>query len=120
MHPLKIELDRQGLSQDIRVIRIYGLIDTNTAGEVGSCLQKVVKEPCFKIIFDLANVSYISSAGWGIFIGEIRNVRDHQGDIKLAAMLPDVEEIFKVLEFDSILKSYPAVAEATAAFSQHV
>nr|HID60195.1 STAS domain-containing protein [Desulfobacterales bacterium] len=33
------------------------------------------------IIIDLAGVDYISSAGWGIFISSIREIRANNGDI---------------------------------------
>ncbi len=113
---LEISVDLQGRTKDIAVIRPAGLIDTNTVNLVSKALQKVLTGGQVKVIFDLENVTYISSAGWGIFIGEIRNIREKSGDLKLAAMLPEVEEIYKVLEFDSILKAYASVEDALQDF----
>ena len=70
----------------------------------------------YKIIVDLAGVDYISSAGWGIFISNIREIKAHEGDIKLARMIPSVYEIFELLEFDSILKAYDNIEKAKADF----
>jgi anti-sigma B factor antagonist len=61
-------------------------------------------------------VDYISSAGWGIFIGEIKEIRNHGGDLKLAGMVPDVYEVFQLLEFQSILDAFPTTEEAVRAF----
>jgi len=64
----------------------------------------------------LSGVNYISSAGWGIFIGEIKRIRSHGGDLKLSGMVGDVHEVFQLLEFHSILESYPTTQEAIGAF----
>jgi len=61
-------------------------------------------------------VEYISSAGWGIFISEIREIREHGGDLKLAGMIPDVREVFDLLEFENILQSYTDADLAVASF----
>jgi anti-sigma B factor antagonist len=66
---------------------------------------------------DLSGVTYISSAGWGIFIGEIKEIRNRGGDLKLAGMVGDVFEVFQLLEFQTILEAYPSADQATDAFS---
>jgi len=62
-------------------------------------------------------VTYISSAGWGIFISEIKRIRRNGGDIKLAAMSPEVREVFDLLEFGNILKPYESASDALRDFS---
>jgi hypothetical protein len=64
----------------------------------------------------LGNVDYISSAGWGIFISEIKSIRENGGDLKLVRMVPDVYEIFELLEFHHILDVYDSVDEAINKF----
>jgi hypothetical protein len=62
-------------------------------------------------------VNYISSAGWGIFISEIKEIRENGGDLKLAAMTGDVFEVFELLEFQTILESFDSVEDAVNSFS---
>ncbi len=69
-----------------------------------------------QIVFDLSDLIYMSSAGWGIFVGEIKTVRDKGGDIKLATMSPEVYEVFQMLEFYHIIQDFPTVAEAVESF----
>jgi len=68
------------------------------------------------LVVDLGNVDYISSAGWGIFISEIKSIRENGGDLKLVRMVPDVYEIFELLEFHHILDVYDSVDEAINKF----
>jgi anti-sigma B factor antagonist len=79
-------------------------------------LDSLLKQGRFFIIVDLGNVDYISSAGWGIFISEIKSIRENGGDLKLVRMVPDVYEIFELLEFHHILDVYDAVDEAVNKF----
>ncbi len=61
-------------------------------------------------------MDYISSAGWGIFISEIKGIKENNGDLKLARMIPEVYEVFELLEFHYILKAYDTLDEAVEAF----
>ena len=54
----------------------------------------------------------MSSAGWGVFVGEIKGIRENGGDLKIVQMLPEVNEIFEMLEFNRILSAYDNVEEA--------
>jgi len=67
-------------------------------------------------VIDLSGVNYISSAGWGIFIGEIKEIRHKGGDIRLSGMSGDVYEVFQLLEFDSILEAFDSADAAIASF----
>jgi len=68
----------------------------------------------------LGNVDYISSAGWGIFISEIKGIREKGGDLKLVHMIPDVYEVFELLEFNYILKAFDSLEEAVSDFDNGV
>lgn len=93
-------------------VRVDGVIDTTTASELEEVIESLLKRQRYMIILDLAGVDYISSAGWGIFISRIKDVRNNRGDIKLANMIPNVYEIYELLEFDKVLKSYLTVDKA--------
>ncbi len=117
MDDLRISLDTTGSKGDITVIRVDGVIDTMTSSELEKVMNSLLEQERFKIIIDLAGVEYISSAGWGIFISNIRDIKGNRGDIKLARMIPSVYEIYELLEFDSILKAYDNIEKAKVEFS---
>jgi anti-sigma B factor antagonist len=100
----------------ISEVRVDGVIDTTTAGELEQVIDSLVKRGRWRIVVDLAGVDYISSAGWGIFISHIKNVRTNDGDIKLANMVSNVYEIYELLEFDKVLKVFGSVDEAREDF----
>jgi anti-sigma B factor antagonist len=116
MENISISLSESGQDRSISEVRIDGVIDTLTASELEEVIDALLKRQRFKIVVDLAGVDYISSAGWGIFISHIKDVRSNGGDIKLANMIPNVYEIYELLEFDNVLPSYQSVDAARDTF----
>jgi anti-sigma B factor antagonist len=116
MEGIQVSVEKTGTKNDIAVIKVGGYIDTTTSAELEHSLDQLLKANCYNIVIDLGNVDYISSAGWGIFISEIKGIREKGGDLKLVKMIPDVYEVFELLEFHYILKAFDTLEEAIADF----
>ncbi|MBN2227791.1 MAG: STAS domain-containing protein [candidate division Zixibacteria bacterium] len=116
MENIRISVSEGGRQDDLSVVRVDGVIDTLTATQLEEVLDRLYKRGRFKVVLDLAGVDYISSAGWGIFISRIKEVRENGGDIKLANLVPNVYEIYELLEFDNILSAYESVNTAKTGF----
>jgi anti-sigma B factor antagonist len=99
-------------NKDITLLTVQGLIDTTTAPEFEKQFLGLLDNKKFKLVVDLKDVDYISSAGWGIFVSELKRIRGRKGDLVLAGMTPDVMEVFELLEFNVILKFFPDVKTA--------
>lgn len=100
------------VQKDVTLLSVKGFIDTTTAPEFEKTFQSVLAEKKYKLIIDLKDVDYISSAGWGIFVGEIKRIRGQQGNLFLTAMCPEVAEAYELLQFNTIIKSFSTVDEA--------
>jgi len=116
MKGIDVYVEEAAQNPAVSILRVSGYVDTTTSPDLERRLQALLKEKRFHIVVDLASVEYISSAGWGIFISEIREIREHGGDLKLAGMAPDVREVFDLLEFENILQSYSDAELAVASF----
>jgi anti-sigma B factor antagonist len=116
MEGIQVSTEVAGSRNQISIIKVGGYIDTTTSSELERSLDSLLKQGRFFLIVDLGNVDYISSAGWGIFISEIKSIRENGGDLKLVRMVPDVYEIFELLEFHHILDVYDTVDEAINKF----
>ncbi len=102
------ESDKNKVSE----IRVDGVIDTTTSTELEETIESLLNRGRYQIILDLAGVDYISSAGWGVLISKIGDIRDNDGDILLAGMVTNVLEVYELLEFDSVLKHFETVESA--------
>ena len=96
----------------ITLLSVRGIIDTSTVSEFEEKFHSVLDEKKFRLVVDLKNVDYISSAGWGIFVSEIKRIRSLKGDLVLCGMIPEVADIFDLLNFTVIFKSFPDLKTA--------
>ncbi len=115
MPDIKISLEAAN-GGGLSILRVDGVVDTMTASELEKVMSSLLSQKRYRIVVDLAGVDYISSAGWGIFVSNIREVRANRGDIKLARMMPSVYEVFELLEFDSILRAFDSLDRAREDF----
>ncbi len=116
MPDIQVDVSYDGTSDEIAVISARGFIDTTTAPELEKKLEEQLALNKYKIVVDLRNIDYVSSAGWGVFVSEIREIRENSGDLVLVNMSPDVYDVYELMEFSSILKSFDGLEEAVANF----
>ncbi len=107
--------DKKG---EIMIVKLKGYIDQTNSFGLQKTFNDILNSGCYKIIVDFAKVLYISSAGWGIFVGEIKRFRDEDGDIKLANMTPDIYEVYQMLEFYHIFEDYNSVEDAQYSYEE--
>ncbi len=112
MQGIQVTVNKIGARGDIAHVKIKGYVDTTTSSELYAVLSNLLNKGTCQFIIDMGGVNYISSAGWGVFVGEIRGIRERGGDLKIVQMTPDVYEVFAMLEFNKILDSYEAIEEA--------
>lgn len=105
------------MAGEISVIRVKGYLDVVTSEELDAAIEDLVAASRYNIIIDLNEVDYISSMGWGLFLSRINDLRMRGGDLKLARMQMNVYEVFKVLEFEWFLNTYPTLEAAAMAFA---
>ena len=103
---------------EIIILEISGFIDQTNSGKLQKVFDNVLKAENSKVVVDFNNLDYMSSAGWGVFVGEIKRFRSNGGDIKLCNMNPDIYDVFYMLEFYHILEDYKSVKEASLAFEE--
>jgi len=84
---------------DIHIVDIKGYLDAHTAPDLESVFNGLLSDNKFKIVVNCKNLNYISSAGLGVFMMFIEEVRKNSGDIKLSNMTPKVYNVFDLLGF---------------------
>lgn len=115
MKNLSVVVSEHPHRKEITLLTVKGSIDTVTSPEFEEKFLSVLKANKFKLVIDLSGVDYISSVGWGLFVSEIKKIREQKGDVLLAGMTPEVAEIFELLEFNTFMKSFPSVESAVSA-----
>lgn len=105
------EVSRNDYDQ-ISVLYLSGFLDAHTAPKFEDGLQNLIKEDRVKIIVNLKNLDYISSAGLGVFMGFIEEIREKGGDIKLSNLSQKVYKVFDLLGFPALYEIYDDETQA--------
>ena len=84
------------------VLELNGELDAHTASQLENSLKRLIKQEQHQIIVNFKDLDYIASAGLGVFMAYIEDVRAQGGDIKLANMNPKVYNVFDLLGFPTL------------------
>jgi len=104
-------------SSSIHVLDLRGYLDAHTAPDLEKAFQTLLEEKKYKIIVNCKDLTYISSAGLGVFMAYIEDVRKNQGDIKLSNMSPKVFNVFDLLGFPLLYDITKDESEAVQKFA---
>ncbi|NOZ61238.1 MAG: STAS domain-containing protein [Calditrichaeota bacterium] len=103
--------------EKVEILAIKGYLDAHTAPSLENALQELVTAEKYQIVINFKDLAYISSAGLGVIMGFIENVRDHGGDIKLCEMNAKIYRVFDLLGFPKIYDITDKEAEAVKKFN---
>ncbi len=103
---LKIEIQKSiaGREPGAVTVKLAGSLDTSTAPELEQQLVPVMAERVKEILFDLAELKFISSAGLRIFSATRKSLKERGGQALFVHLQPQIQEVFE------IMKSLPGVA----------
>jgi anti-sigma B factor antagonist len=110
---MKIELEATSHSA---VVRIEGSVDGLTAETLLTTLRAYVEAGNVRLVADLSQVVYTSSAGLRALLATVKEARSRGGDLRLAAVTPNVHKVLELSGFTSILKLYDGVGPALDSF----
>ena len=102
----------------IRVLELKGYLDAHTTPVLEDSFQRMLGEKAYRLIVNCRDLSYISSAGLGVFMAYIEDVRANEGDIKLSDMSAKVFDIFDMLGFPLLYDILPKEEEAAKKFEE--
>ncbi|MCX6139328.1 MAG: STAS domain-containing protein [Candidatus Kapabacteria bacterium] len=106
---------RQG-PNDTCLIDLTGYLDAHTASDLEQVIKAAFDGGCRRFVVNFADLDYISSAGLGVFMVFIEDVKRDSGDIKMAAMKDKVFTVFDLLGFQVLFDIFNTVDEAVIAF----
>ena len=100
----------------VTVLALTGELDAHTVSELEAAFEKCRQDGNHQIVVNGARLLYISSAGLGVFLGHIDEIRERGGDIKIAALKPNVFNVFDLLGFPLLFNIVDTEDKAIALF----
>src|SRR5262245_12729053 len=103
---LEIHISKNISGKDVGAVtvKLNGSLDTATAPELERELAPVLASSTKDVVFDLAELKFISSAGLRVFASTRKTLKERGGQASFVHMQPQIQEVFE------IMKSLPGVA----------
>jgi anti-sigma B factor antagonist len=97
------------------VVSMEGRFDALGAREFKKIISQLLEMQQKRIVLSMAQVSFIDSSGMGALVGILRQMTHEGGDMRIAALLPEVHTIFELTRLHRIFDIYDTVSAAITA-----
>ncbi len=101
---------------DVIAVHITGSVDGLTAEDLQRVLSGEVEAGHHNLVADFGGVDYTSSAGLRVLLATVKHARSRGGDLRLAALNPDVLNVLELSGFTGILSVFDTVDAAVKSF----
>ena len=98
--PLEIQIKRDIdlARQDMATVELTGSLDTATAPELERGLEPLFAGKLRHLVFDLAGLKFITSAGLRVFGLARKRMQENGGQLAFVNMQPQIEEVFEIIK----------------------
>jgi anti-anti-sigma factor len=113
---LKISLKQPVDIPACLVINLSGYIDTYNSRSFQKKITTAMDTGFTRLVFNCAELNYVSSTGIGAFTAFLKREKAHDGDVVLTALQPSVSEVFQLLGFSQFFSIQENVEKALDGF----
>jgi anti-anti-sigma factor len=116
---MALEVVRLTHSPDVTVLEIRGRVTLGLdTRQLENTVSELEREGVTRLVFDLAGVDYMDSAGLGVLTRCCSAMRNTRGAFHLARPNQKVQQLLRVTRLDEMIHSFSSVAEACEAFRE--
>jgi anti-sigma B factor antagonist len=104
--------------QGLSVLALEGYLDAHTAPEFEKAVETEFQAGRIRLVVECSRLTYISSAGLGVFMSFIEEIRTAGGDIKICSLAPKVFQVFDILGFSALFDIVPDLPSAVQRYQE--
>jgi anti-sigma B factor antagonist len=90
-------------NEGIEIFSVKGSLDSNTSPEFEQKIYEALEKGQRKLILNLEDLDYISSAGIRVMLKTTKDLKRMDGNIVLCSLQDYVREVFEIAGFDGYL-----------------
>lgn len=102
----------QLIENDVLNLSIQGELDANSSIDLDAVLKEAIDRQMTNIMIDCKDLVYISSAGLGVFISHLDDLKGYGGKFVFYGMDPAVYNVFEILGLHTIMEIVESKFEA--------
>ena len=108
-----MEITTEDLGSGSVVLRLDGRLNMVAAPRLKSAIDQAVTGGTPRIVVDLGAVQFMDSSGLGALIAGLKKARQSSGDLRIAAVTPQVATVLRLTNLDRVLRAHESVEAAT-------
>ena len=101
----------------VKIIDINGRLDSFTAPQVSTVLEKAWLDTPARVLVNLSAVTFIDSTGLAALVQAMKRCREHQGDLRICGLQRPTRMIFELTRLDKAFEIFPTESEGIQSFS---
>ena len=111
--PLDIKIKRKtnSPSHTTLTVELGGSLDTATAPELQKQLTPALDDEVKDLIFDLAKLTFISSAGLRVFAATRKFLKQRGEQVSFVNLQPQIQEVFEIVKALPGVSVFGSIAE---------
>ena len=110
--PLDIKIKRQVDNRNTTLtVELDGSLDTATAPQLEKQLAAALNDGVNDLIFDLAKLTFISSAGLRVFAASRKFMKQRDEQVSFVHMQPQIQEVFEIVKALPGVSVFGSIAE---------
>lgn len=90
-------------TQETLTLTLTDRLDTTTAPKLEEVLNKQLDDVILKLVFDVENLEYLSSAGLRILLDAYKKMKKREGTMIIRNVNDEVMQVFKITGFSDFL-----------------
>ncbi len=106
------------VADDIAVVEAHGRIDSTNAKDFGDRVMAIIDAGRHRVVIDLRDIAYISSAGFRSLMLVGRSIEERQGKLALCEMCGEVRRLFEIGAFVDLFLIFRTQQEAIGNLQQ--
>ncbi|HEX2619446.1 MAG TPA: STAS domain-containing protein [Phototrophicaceae bacterium] len=100
----------------VTLMEVSGRVDSMNANQLGTALSDEIDSGKLRIVLDLAQVDFMSSAGLRELVNALKKVKKATGDMRLAQPSARVREVLEMAGLDTIFLIFDSQQEAVSSY----
>ena len=113
----RFEIQYQLRDRGVAIVQLGGRMDGKGVHALGQTIKDMFRQDRFRLIFDCAAMTYITSGGIGALANALTEAQANGGDIVLIQPSPNVRQVIKLLGLSELIPVAESIKDALSSFN---
>ena len=103
-------------SSNIKIVDLDGKLDSSSSEDTQKHFSELIGQGASKILVNLEKCDFVASAGLRVLLLSAKQLKGSGGEIRVCSLNENVQEVFDISGFNTILNVFPSESEGLANF----